>query len=84
MNPQTQFCHNPQCPARGQLGPGNIRVHSQREQRYRCTTCGRTFAATTDTPFYRVRTARGRGDARLDFAVPRLSDPGHRRRLRAR
>jgi transposase-like protein len=56
MNPQTQFCHNPQCPARGQRGQGNIRVHSQREQRYRCTTCGQTFAATTDTPFYRLRT----------------------------
>jgi transposase-like protein len=57
MNPQTHFCHNPQCPARGQQGQGNIRVHSQAEQRYRCTTCGQTFAATRDTPFYRLRTA---------------------------
>jgi transposase-like protein len=57
MNPQSQFCHNPQCPARGQVGQGNIRVHSQAEQRYRCTTCGQTFAATKDTPFYRLRTA---------------------------
>jgi transposase-like protein len=57
MNPQTQFCHNPQCPARGQVGQGNIRVHSQAEQRYRCTTCGQTFAATKDTAFYRLRTA---------------------------
>jgi transposase-like protein len=57
MNPQTQVCHNPDCRARGQVGQGNIRVHSQRAQRYRCTTCGRTFAATTATPFYRLRTA---------------------------
>jgi transposase-like protein len=57
MNPQTQCCHNPQCPARGQVGQRNIRVHSQAEQRYRCTTCGQTFAATKDTPFYRLRTA---------------------------
>ena len=57
MNPQTQFCHNPQCRARGQVGQGNIRVHSQTAQRYRCTTCGQTFAATTGTPFYRLRTA---------------------------
>jgi transposase-like protein len=57
MNPQTPFCHNPQCPARGQRGQGNIRVHSQIEQRYRCTTCGQTFAATTGTPYYRLRTA---------------------------
>jgi transposase-like protein len=57
MNPQAQFCHNPQCPVRGQRGQGNIRVHSQVEQRYRCHTCGQTFAATKDTPFYRLHTA---------------------------
>lgn len=57
MNPQPQFCHNLQCPARGQVGQGNIRVHSQIEQRYRCTLCGQTFAATKGTPFYRLRTA---------------------------
>jgi transposase-like protein len=57
MNPQTQFCHHPDCRARGQVGQGNIHVHSQTEQRYRCTTCGQTFAATTATPFYRLRTA---------------------------
>jgi transposase-like protein len=54
MDPLTQFCHNPDCPARGRLGAGNIRVHSHKEQRYRCTTCGRTFAASTGTPFYRL------------------------------
>ena len=57
MNPQTPFCHTPQCPARGQVGQGNIRVHSHFEQRYRCTRCGQTFAATKGTPFYRLRTA---------------------------
>jgi transposase-like protein len=57
MNPQSQFCHNPQCPARGQRGQGNIRVHSQAAQRYRCRTCGQTFAATKGTPFYRLHTA---------------------------
>src|ERR687894_1636932 len=55
MDPQAQFCHNPNCPARGQLGLGNIRVHSRTERRYRCTSCGRTFAATHDTPFYRLK-----------------------------
>lgn len=30
---------------------------SQREQRYVCQTCGRTFATTVGTPFYRLRTA---------------------------
>src|SRR3954449_3644273 len=57
MDPQDQFCHNPDCPARGQLGRGNIRVHSRKERRYRCTTCNRTFAATHDTPFYRLKGA---------------------------
>ena len=57
MNPQSPFCHNPQCPARGQRGRGNMHVHSRAEQRYRCPTCGQTFAATKDTPFYRLRTA---------------------------
>jgi hypothetical protein len=27
-------------------------VHSREERRYRCHTCGKTFAATTETPFY--------------------------------
>ena len=57
MNPHAQFCHNPQCPTRGQRDQGNIRVHSQTEQRYRCTRCGQTFVATKGTPFYRLRTA---------------------------
>src|SRR3954452_17069363 len=55
MDPLTQFCHNPDCPARGQLGLDNIHVHSRKEKRYRCSACGRTFAATRDTPFYRLK-----------------------------
>jgi transposase-like protein len=54
MDPQTQFCHNPSCPARGLPGQGNIRVHSQKQQRSRCLTCGQTFTATRGTPFYRL------------------------------
>ena len=54
MDPLTQFCHNPVCPARGLSGQGNIRVHSRKDQRYRCLTCGQTFVATRGTPFYRL------------------------------
>jgi hypothetical protein len=54
MDPHTQFCHHPDCPARGQLDLGHIRVHSRKQRRDRGTTCGRTFAATQDTPFYRL------------------------------
>jgi transposase-like protein len=57
MDPQAQFCHNSDCSDRGQRGLGNICIHSRKEQRYCCSSCGRTFAATTGTPFYRLRTA---------------------------
>jgi transposase-like protein len=57
MNPMTQFCHNLECRARGQVGGGNITIHSQKERRYRCSSCGKTFAATTGTPFYRLHLA---------------------------
>src|SRR6201999_1011479 len=33
----------------------NIRVRGRKDHRYRCTTCGRTFAATRDTPSYRLK-----------------------------
>ena len=33
MDPQAQFCHNPDGPARGQLGLGDIRAHRRRERR---------------------------------------------------
>ncbi len=57
VNPQTQFCHNLDCPTRGKVGEGTIRIHSQKKQRYDCKVCGKTFTATNGTPFYRLRTA---------------------------
>lgn len=53
MDPQIQFCPCLDCPARGQAGQGNVTIHSRRERRYRCSTCGHTFAATKGTAFYR-------------------------------
>jgi transposase-like protein len=55
MDPQHAFCPNLDCPARGQAGRGTIRVHSQKERRYLCTVCSRTFAATRGTPFFRLQ-----------------------------
>ena len=55
MDPHSVFCPNPDCPARGQLGKGNIRIHSRKEGRYRCGVCGRTFAARKGTTCYRLR-----------------------------
>jgi transposase-like protein len=54
MNPQEQVCHNRQCWVYARPGAGEIVIHSQKEQRYRCTRCGKTFSATTQTPFYRL------------------------------
>lgn len=55
MDPQSKFCHNKDCPARGQIGKGNIGVHSQKDRRYKCHVCGKTFTETKGTVFYRLR-----------------------------
>lgn len=52
MDPQTVFCPNPECPARGRTGEGNLRVHSQQKRWDKCMVCGKTFTETTGTPFY--------------------------------
>ena len=57
MDPTATFCPNRNCPARGQTGQGNIGIHSQKEQRFICHECHKTFSATTGTVFYRLRTA---------------------------
>ncbi|GAC1405811.1 MAG: IS1 family transposase [Chloroflexota bacterium] len=54
MDPHRVFCPNPDCRDKGQHGQGNIRIHSHKERRYRCTTCGKTFAATAGTACYRL------------------------------
>src|SRR3989454_1787896 len=57
MDPTTTFCPNLVCPARGQIGQGNIGIHAQRDRRFMCTQCHKTFSATKGTAFYRLRTA---------------------------
>src|SRR4051794_28550828 len=54
MDPSSQACPNLACPDKGLVGIGNIRSHARAQARYRCRTCGRTFAATTNTPLYRL------------------------------
>jgi len=54
MDPQKVFCPNETCLARGQIERGNIVIHSQKERRYKCKVCGKTFAETKGTPFYRL------------------------------
>lgn len=56
MNPEQLFCLNPACPAKGQVGEGNISIHSKAEGRCRCSVCGDTFSCRKGTIFYRLRT----------------------------
>ena len=51
MDPQQLFCHNPDCPARGKVGRGNIGVHSRKQQRYICHECKQTFTQSKGTVF---------------------------------
>jgi transposase-like protein len=57
MDPTTVFCPHRACPARGQTGQGNIGIHSQKEQRFICHACHKTFSARTGPVFYRLRTS---------------------------
>src|SRR5437868_12520130 len=57
MDPSKQFCLNQTCRARGQIGAGNIRIHSSHPQRSRCWTCKKTFSARRGTMMEGLRTA---------------------------
>jgi hypothetical protein len=54
MHPHQQWCHNRRCRAYGRLGEGHVVIHSQKERRYRCKRCGRTFSERRDTALYRM------------------------------
>jgi transposase-like protein len=58
MDPHQQWCHNRNCRAYGRTGEGHVVIHSQKERRYRCKRCGRTFTETIDTAFYRAHKPR--------------------------
>src|SRR5262245_62075554 len=59
MDPIPTFCPNGHCHARGQTGQGHIGIHSQKEQRFICHECHKTFSARQGTVFYRLRTSAG-------------------------
>ena len=60
MDPHQVFCPNLECPARGQLGEGNVTSHGRKRPRYHCTVCQTTFSLRRGTPFYRRRTPEAR------------------------
>jgi transposase-like protein len=45
-------------PRLAQYLQGDISVHNCKERRYKCHVCGKTFAETRGTAFYRLRMAR--------------------------
>jgi transposase-like protein len=57
MDPPPTCCPTLACPARGQTGKGNIGIHSQKDHRFMCTECHKTFTATKGTAFSRLRTS---------------------------
>ena len=85
MDPHEQFCHDRRCRAYGRLGEGHVVIHTQKERRYRCKRCGRTFSETQGVlPSTEYKQAEVAGTRGGDAACLRLSGAGHRRRLRAR
>ena len=54
MDPHRRFCHNTRCWAYGRVGEGHIVIHSQKERRYRCKRCSKTFSETKGTALYQM------------------------------
>ena len=56
-------CPNPDCPAYGQRGAGNLHPHGwsgrgQRIRCLRCSTCGTNFSERTNTPPFGLRSSQ--------------------------
>ncbi len=58
METNHRCCPNSDCSDAGKISNGNIKVHSHKEQRYYCTTCGQRFRQSRATVFYKLRTPR--------------------------
>jgi transposase-like protein len=81
MDPRQQWCHNPRCRAYGRLGEDHVVIHSQKERRYQCKSCRRTFTETRDTPFYRMHKPKWLVVAAVTLVAhggPRLPTTGYR------
>ena len=50
LRPEWVVCPTPDCGATGRIG-----IHSHSERRYKCHTCGKTFAETVGTPCYGLK-----------------------------
>jgi transposase-like protein len=55
VDPEKEFCSNPDCPDCGKRGAGNIVRYGHDKngrQRFKCTTCSSIFVETKNTVFY--------------------------------
>lgn len=55
VDPEKEFCSNPDCPDCGKRGVGNIVKYGHDKngrQRFKCTTCSNVFVETKNTVFY--------------------------------
>lgn len=50
MRPEVAVCPNPSCGASDRIG-----IHSHKERRFICHTCGKTFAETHGTPLFGLK-----------------------------
>ncbi|MFT7670532.1 MAG: hypothetical protein ACI8X5_003241, partial [Planctomycetota bacterium] len=75
-------CPNQECVQHGVRDWGNIALHGfskvkwGRRRRYRCTTCGNTFGATTGTPYKRIQGPKTKFDRVATLSVEGVSISG--------
>lgn len=70
---RNQVCPNIRCEANGEFGRGNIVIHSQKKQRFRCNICGKTWVAYKNEPYFGIRTDKERFFAAAKFIAQGLS-----------
>lgn len=55
MNPHSYSCTNKNCTLYEQVENNQLVIHSQQENRLKCTCCNKTFSIRKGTGFYRLR-----------------------------
>jgi transposase-like protein/IS1 family transposase len=56
MDPQPLFCPKENCPSRGVIGAGNLKVHQSERNRWKCKVCKQTFSGRAGTPLFGLKT----------------------------
>lgn len=71
MNPSCnirgQVCPNPKCQFYKKTGQGNVTIHSQKNQRFQCSECQKTWKGNINTPYYGLRSDREKIEQALNL-----------------